>query len=158
LIYQLRYGAITCTGRFKEPGAFFHLKLCLRHHVYFILSVCIKGLSHISFITMRFAFLDYLYVLYFRLHISNLEYGTVVPNFMVCTDANELEHIQQKLSICSIFFHHVPQSSAMALEKSSLHSVQVYRGLKFITSLLENVSVHVHTCSDTDLSTCGVCP
>jgi hypothetical protein len=88
------------------------------------------------------------------------------------TDANKLEHIQQKFaSICFYcFFPHVPYSYTHALENLSLHSmhkwrhnldalffIHVYHVLQFCPSLLENASLRVPTCYVRDFSMFNVC-
>jgi hypothetical protein len=49
-------------------------------------------------ITFTFSFLDSLYMLCFTLVRSKLEYISVVWNSVMTTDANKLEHIQQKFT------------------------------------------------------------
>jgi hypothetical protein len=86
----------------------------------------------------------------------------------------KLERIQQKFaSICFYrFFPHVPYTYTVALEKLSLHYlrkqrpdldaffvvVQVYLGLKYCISLLENVSLRVPPGNLRDFSLFGVRP
>jgi hypothetical protein len=117
--------------------------------------------------------IECLYVLYFTLVRSKLEYASVVVNSITSTDANKLERIQQKFaSVCFYrFVPHVPYTYNDALEKLSLQSlrkrrhrldaiffVQVYRGLKSCASLLENVSLRVPPSHIRDFSLFGVCP
>jgi hypothetical protein len=133
-----------------------------------IISECIKLLGLIRSITYRFSSLECLYVLYFTLVRSKLEYASVVWNSITSTDANKLERIQQKFaSVC--FYHFLPYSDA--LEKLSLQSlckwrhrldalffVLVYRGLKSWASLLENVSLRVPPSNLRDFSLFADCP
>jgi hypothetical protein len=98
-----------------------------------------------------------LYMLYFKLIRSKLEHSTVVVNSILFNDASKLKHIQQKCGSVSIVPPppHVPYNYTVALEKLvySLYVtgdftfthffVQIYRGLKSCTSLLENVSLRV---------------
>jgi hypothetical protein len=102
----------------------------------------------------------FIYVLYFTLVVSKLKYASAVWNCITPMSANRFESIQQKFaSVC--FCRVSPQvrhSNTCALENLSLHSLrkrrhnfdafsffQVYRGLKFCPSLLENVSPRVPT-------------
>jgi hypothetical protein len=103
-----------------------------------------------------------------------LEYASVVWNSVTFTDANKLERIQQKFtSVCFYrFYPHVAYNyTAVALDKSGLHSlrkrryyldalffVQVYRGLKSCTSLLENVSLRVPPSNLRGFSLFCACP
>jgi hypothetical protein len=69
------------------------------------------------------------------------------------------------------FFPYVPYTYTDVLDKLSLQSlrkrrhhfdalffVQVYRGLKFCISVLENISLNVPTCNVKDFSKLSVCP
>jgi hypothetical protein len=84
----------------------------------------------------------------------------VVWNSIMTTDANKMEHIQQKFAaLCyNHFLPRVHYSYANALEYLKLRTlrkmryhldalflVQVYRGLKYCPSLLEAVGLQVHT-------------
>jgi hypothetical protein len=82
-----------------------------------------KLLGLIRSLTFRFCSSDCLYVLYFTLVRSKLEYASVVCNCITSTDASKLERIQQKFasvrfyrsfSLCSLYFF---------LEKLSLYSL-----------------------------------
>jgi hypothetical protein len=143
------------------------------NHVDFLFSECIKLLGLTCSITLNFSSLNCLYVLYFTLVRSKLAYAPVVCYSVTSTHTNKLERIQQKFaSVCLCrFFPCVPYSYIFALENLSLHSlrkrrhrlhvlffVQVYRGLKFCSSLLENVSIRVPTCNVRDFLTFCICP
>jgi hypothetical protein len=96
--------------------------------------------------------LDYLYMLYFTLVRSKLQYASVVWNFITTTDSNKLRRIQQTFSALSYnrFLPHVYYNYAKALDYLKLHTkhkrryhlhtlflIQVYRGLKYCPSLSE---------------------
>jgi hypothetical protein len=99
--YQLYLAATICTSSTKDLVVSFDSKLYHHSHVDFIFSECLKLLSLIRSITLRFSSLDYLYMLYFMLIRSKLECASVVRNSMTSTDANKLERTQQKFaSIC----------------------------------------------------------
>jgi hypothetical protein len=108
-----------------------------------------------------------LYVLYFTLVSSKLEYASVVWNFITSTYANKLERIQQKFaSVCFYrFLPRVPYIYTDALGKLNLQNlrkrrqdldalsfVQVYRVFKSCASLLENISLRVPTSSLRDFN------
>jgi hypothetical protein len=85
-----------------------------------------KLVGLIRSITFRFCSLDCLYVLYFTLIRSKLEYASVVWNCITSTDVSKLERIQQKIaSVCfySLFLY-VPDSHIFSLEKLSLHHLR----------------------------------
>jgi hypothetical protein len=117
--YQLCHGAITRASNIKDLGVFFDSKSYFHNHVDFIFSECIKLLGLIRSITFRFCSLGYLYLVYFTLVRSKLEYASVVWNSITSTDANKLERIQQKFaSVCFYrFLPHVPYSYTLAIEK-----------------------------------------
>ncbi|PNF13713.1 hypothetical protein B7P43_G14358 [Cryptotermes secundus] len=171
--YQLCHAIITSTSSIKDLGVFFDSKLHFHTHVNYIFSECIKLLGLIRSITYRFSSLESLYVLYFTLVRSKLEYASVVWNYITSTVANKLERIQQKFaSVCFFRFSlHISYNYTDSLEKLSLQSlntrrhhldalflVQVFRGLKSCYSLLENVSLHVPPSNLRDFSLSGVCP
>jgi hypothetical protein len=99
--YQLCHSAIARTSSIKDLGVLFDCKLYFSNHVDFTFSECMKLLRLIRSITFMFSSLDCLYVLYFTLVRSKLEYTSVVWNFITSADANNLERIQQKFaSVC----------------------------------------------------------
>jgi hypothetical protein len=172
--HQLCHTAIARTSSIKDLGVLFNSKLYFHNHVDCIFSECIKLLGLIRSINFRLSSLDCLWVLYFTLVRSKLEYASAVWNSITTTDAKKLERIQQKFVFVCFhrFFPHVPYSYTFALDKLSLHSlrtqryrldalfflVQAYRGLKSCTSLLENVSLRDPTRHIRDFSTFSVCP
>ena len=102
---QLCHAIITRTSSINDLGVFFDSKLHFHTHVNYIFSECIKLLGLIRSITYRFSSLESLYVLYFTLVRSKLEYASVVWNSITSTDANKLERIQQKfVSVCFYCF------------------------------------------------------
>jgi hypothetical protein len=76
--YQLRRAIITLTSSIKDLGVFFDSKLLFHNHVNYIFFECIKLLGLIRSITYSFSSLESLYVLYFTLVMSKLEYASVV--------------------------------------------------------------------------------
>jgi hypothetical protein len=95
--YLLCHAAITRASSMKDLGVFVNSKLYFHNHVDFLFSKCIKLLGLIRFIALRFSPLDCLYVLYFTLMRSKLEYASVVWN-STSTDASRLERFQQKFA------------------------------------------------------------
>jgi hypothetical protein len=96
--YQLCHATIARTSNIKDLGVSFDSKLHFQNHVYYIFSECINLLGLIRSITYRFSFLECLYILYFTLVRSKLEYASVVWNSITSTDANKLERIRQKFA------------------------------------------------------------
>jgi hypothetical protein len=88
--YLLCHAAITRTSSIKDLSVFYDLKLYFHNYVDFILSECIELLGLIRSITFRFSSLECLYVLYFTLVRSKLEYASVVWNSITSTDGNKL--------------------------------------------------------------------
>ncbi|PNF22317.1 hypothetical protein B7P43_G02928 [Cryptotermes secundus] len=123
--YQLCHAIITHNRSINDLGVFFDSKLHFHKHVNYIFSECIKLLGLIHSITYRLSSLESLYVLYFTLVGSKLEYASLVWNSIISTDYNKPEHIQQKfVSICFYrFLPHIPYTYTDALEKLSLHSL-----------------------------------
>jgi hypothetical protein len=157
----------------KDLNVFFDSKLYFHKHVDFLFSEYINLLGLIRSITLRFSSLDSLYVLYFTLIRSKLEYASVVRNSITSTDVSKPEPIPQKFaSVCFYCLSpHVPYSHTFALDKLSLYSlrkrrhhldalffVHVYRGLKSFTSLLENINLSVPTRNVRDFLRFSVCP
>jgi hypothetical protein len=99
--YQLCRSTIPCTSSIKDLGVFFDSELHFHSHVDYVFSECMKLLGLIRPITYRFSSLACLYILYFTLVRSKLEYALVVWNSITSSDANKLKRIQQKFaSIC----------------------------------------------------------
>jgi hypothetical protein len=78
--YQLCHATIIHTSSIKDLGIFFNSKSNFHNYVDLILSQCIKILGLIRSITLRFSSTDCLYMLYFMLVRSKLEYVSVVCN------------------------------------------------------------------------------
>jgi hypothetical protein len=130
------------------------------YQVDYIFAQCVKFLGLVHTLTFSFSSLDCLYMLYFTFIRSTLEYTSVIWNYIMTTDANKLERIQQKFAaLCyNRFLPHVHYSYAEALKYLKLHTlhkrryhldalflIQVYCGLKYCPSLLEAVSLRVPT-------------
>jgi hypothetical protein len=157
--YKLRQSSITRADSIKDLGVFIDFKLRFHNYVDYIFSQCIKLLGLVSTLTFSFSSLDCLYMLYFTLVRSKLEYASVVWNSIKTIDANKLERIQQKFTgPCYRFLPHVHYSYANALEYLNLHTfrkrryhldalfhIHVYRRLKYCPSLLEAVSLRLPT-------------
>jgi hypothetical protein len=79
----------------KDLGVFIDCKLRFHNHVDYIFSQCIKMLGLVRTLTFSFSSLDclYIYMLYFTLVRSKLEYASVVWNSITTTDVNKLERI-----------------------------------------------------------------
>jgi hypothetical protein len=101
--YQLCRATITRTSSIKDQGVFYDSKLHFHNHVDYVFSECIKLLGLIRSITYSLSSLESLYVLYFTLVSSRLQYASVVWNSIISTDANELERIQQKFRLLLLF-------------------------------------------------------
>jgi hypothetical protein len=156
--YQLSHAAVTRIISIKDPGVFFHSKSYFHIHVDFLFSEGIKLLGLIRSITLTFSSLDCLYVLYFTLVRSKLEYASSVGTLsrlpMPTSSSTSSRSLRPSVSI--VFSPHVPYAYTVPLEKLSLHFyvneditlmlfffVQVCRGLESCTSFLENVSLRV---------------
>ncbi|PNF14253.1 hypothetical protein B7P43_G12199 [Cryptotermes secundus] len=155
--YQLCRTAVTRTSCVKDLGVFFGSKLYFHNNVDFLYSQCIKLLGFTRSITFRNSSLDCLYVLYLALIRSKLDSW----NSITSTDSAKRERIQKKFaSVCFYrYFPHSSYSCTSALERLRLHPlslrrylldalffIQVYRGLKSCSSLLDNASLRVPTC------------
>ena len=100
-------------------------------------------------------------MLYFTLVNSKLEYASPVWNNIIATDANKLVRVQRKFVVlcCTRFFPHTPYNYACALELLKLYIykfegfalmrlfIHVFSRYKFCTSLIENISLKVPSCS-----------
>jgi hypothetical protein len=110
--------------------------------------------------------------LYITLVRSRLEYPSIVWNSITSTDANKLEHIQQRFAaLCfNRFFAQIHYSYSLALEKLKLHNLrmgrhhldalfltQVYRGSKFCLSVLEIAGLRVPSGYIRDFPLFNVC-
>jgi hypothetical protein len=95
--------------------------------------------------------------------------ASVAWNSITYTDSAKLEHIQKEFE--SVGFYRFFPHDTSALEKLSLHPlslrrhlldalffIQVYRGLKSCSFLLENASLRIPTSHVRDFSTFSVCP
>jgi hypothetical protein len=91
--YKLCQSSITRTGSIKDLGVFTDSKLRFHNHVDYILAQCVKLLGLVRTLTFSISSLDCLYMLYFTLVRSKLEYASVVWNSITTTDANKLERI-----------------------------------------------------------------
>jgi hypothetical protein len=117
--YQRCHTTSTRTGSVKDLDVFFDPKLHFQTNVDFLLSDCMKLLDIIRSITFRFSSLDCLYVLYFMLARSKLEFASVVSNAITSTAANKLERNQKKFTSIGFyrFSPHVLYFYSFALEK-----------------------------------------
>jgi hypothetical protein len=75
--YWLCHATITCAISIKDLGVFFDSKLHFHNHVDYAFSECAKLIGLIRSITYSFSSLECLYVLYFTLVRSKLEYASV---------------------------------------------------------------------------------
>jgi hypothetical protein len=78
--HQLCRSTIPRTSSIKDLGVFFDSKLHFHSHVDYVFSECMKLLCLIRSITYRCCSLECLYILYFTLVRSRLEYASVVWN------------------------------------------------------------------------------
>jgi hypothetical protein len=158
--YKLCHSYITRTDSIKDLGVFIDSKLHFHNHADYIFSQCIKLLGLVRAITFPFSSLGSLYILYFTLIRSKLEYASVVWNSVTTTDANKLERIQQKFAVLCYnrFLPRVHYTYSNALEHLKLHTlrkrryhpgvlflIHVYLGSKFCPSVLETVGLRVPT-------------
>jgi hypothetical protein len=108
--YLLCQAAIIRTSTIKDLGVFCDSKLHFHNHVDFMFSDCIRLLGLIHSIALIFSSLDCLYVLYFTLVVSKLEYAYAVWNCIMPTGVNSFENTQQKfVSVC--FYRVFPHAS-----------------------------------------------
>jgi hypothetical protein len=121
--HQLCLAPITRTCSIKDLSVFFDSKLYFYNNVDFIFSECIKLLGLIRSITFRISSLDTLYVLYFTLVRSKLEYASVVWNSITSINTNKLLRIQQRFASVSFYrsFRHVPCRYTLTLDKLNQH-------------------------------------
>lgn len=92
----------------KDLGIFLDFKSRFHNYVDSIVSQCVKLLDIAVSVTTSCFFLKllhtraltciYLYIQYFTLSRSKLEYTCVVWNSITAIDASKLEHIQQKIA------------------------------------------------------------
>jgi hypothetical protein len=109
-------------------------------------------------ITLNFSSLECMLRLYITLVRAKLEYASIVWNSIMSTDANNLEHIQQRfVALCfNCFIPEVHYCYSLALEELKLHTLckrrhhlsalfltQVYFCFKFWPSILEIVGLRV---------------
>jgi hypothetical protein len=73
--YKLCHSSITHPDYIKDLGVFTDSKLWFHNHVDYIFSWCIKLLGLVRTLTFSFSSLDCLYMLYFTLVRSKLEYA-----------------------------------------------------------------------------------
>jgi hypothetical protein len=117
--YQVFQPTITRTDTIKDMGMFLASKLCLHNHISFIFSHCIKLLGLVRSVTSNFSSLECIFILYFTLVRSKVEYAFVSWNSLTSRDAKKLERIQQKLAaLCfNRFFHQANCGYALALKQ-----------------------------------------
>jgi hypothetical protein len=123
-------------------------------------------------VTYNFSSLECMFILYFTLVRSKVEYVSGVWNSITSTDAKKLEHIQQKFAALCLkrFLPQVDYSYNHALEQLKLHTLhkrryhldapfltQVYRGSEFCPSVLETVGLRVPVRYIRDFSMFSVC-
>jgi hypothetical protein len=106
--YKLYHSTITRTFSVEDLGVYLDSKLLFHNHVHFF-THCIKMLGIIRSVTFNYSTLGCMFILYFSLVRSKVEYASVVWNSIASTDANRLEHIQQKCTALCFkrFFPHV---------------------------------------------------
>jgi hypothetical protein len=85
--YKLCQSSITRTDSIKDLGVITDSKLHFRNHVDYILSQCINFLGLVRNIIFTFASTDVLYIIYFTLIMSKLEYACVVCTSIMATEA-----------------------------------------------------------------------
>ncbi|PNF19262.1 hypothetical protein B7P43_G08007 [Cryptotermes secundus] len=170
--YKLFHFTVTLTHSVKDLGVYLESKLHFHNHVNFIFSYCVKMLGTIRSITFNYSTLGCMFILYFTLVRSKVEYASVVWNSITSTDANKLERIQQKFTALCFkrFFPQVDYRYDFALEQLKLHTlqkrryhldalflIQVYRGSVLCPSALEIVGLRVPVRYIRDLPLFNVC-
>jgi hypothetical protein len=149
--YKLCQSSITRTDSIKDLGVYNDAKLHFHGHVNHICSDCIKLLALIRSITLHFSSPECMLRLYMTLVRSKIECASVVWNSITSTDANKLEHIQQRFAaLCfkRLPNHEVPYCYSFVLEELQLITLcvrrhrldaffltQVYSGSKFCPSV-----------------------
>ncbi|PNF18215.1 hypothetical protein B7P43_G17756 [Cryptotermes secundus] len=156
--YKLCQSSIAQTDSVKDLGVFIDAKLYFHDQVNYIFSHYVKLLGLVHNITFNFSSLDCMFRLYTALVRSKLEYASVVWNSIMSTDANKLEHIQQRfMALCfNCFYPQVHYNYSLAFEELKLHTlcttrhrldalflIHIYFGLKFCPSVLEIVGLRV---------------
>jgi hypothetical protein len=96
--YTLFHFTITRTDSVKVLGVYLDTKLYFHNHTNFIFSHCMKLLGLLRSVTYSFSSLECMFILYFTLVRSKVEYASVVWNSITSTDAKRLERIQQKFA------------------------------------------------------------
>ncbi|PNF35360.1 hypothetical protein B7P43_G02582 [Cryptotermes secundus] len=156
--YKLLHFTITRTYSVKDLGVYLDSELHFHDHVNFIFSQCIKMLGIIHSITFNYSTLGCMFILYFTLVRSKVEYASVVWNSITSTDGNKLERIQQKFT--ALCFKRCFSSSRLLLRfcfrQLKLHTlhkrryhldalflVQVYRGSVLCPSAFETFGLRV---------------
>ncbi|PNF29809.1 hypothetical protein B7P43_G10577 [Cryptotermes secundus] len=170
--YKLLHFTITRTYSVKDLGVYLDSKLHFHDHVNFTFSQCIKMLGIIRSITFNYSTLGCMFILYFTLVRSKVEYVSVVWNSITSTDANKSEHIQQKFTALCFkrSFPQVDHCYNFALEQLKLHTlhkrryhlnafflIQVYRGSVLCPSALEIVGLRVPLLYIRDFHMFNVC-
>jgi hypothetical protein len=113
-----------------------------------------------------------MFILYFTLVRSKVEYASVVWNSITSTDAKKIgTHSAEVCALCyKRFFPQVDYSYDLALDQLKLHTLhkrrchldalfltQVYRGSKFCPSVFETVGLRVPVRYIRDFSMFNVC-
>jgi hypothetical protein len=100
--YKLCQSSVTWTNSIKDLGVFIDAKLHFHGHVNYIFPHCIKLFGLVLSITFNFSSLECMLRLFVMLVRAKLEYESVCYNSVTSTDANKLEHIQQRFA--ALFF------------------------------------------------------
>jgi hypothetical protein len=117
--YKLCQSSIARTNYIEDLGVYIDNKLYFHNHISYHFSQCTKFLGLVRTITFNFSPLECMLRLYITLIRSKLEYVSVIWNSLTSTDANKLEHIQQRyVALCSNrFFPQVHYCYSRALEE-----------------------------------------